>query len=36
VKRFTAAVDALVKSGYLLAPEAEDARKAAVASRIGR
>jgi hypothetical protein len=35
VKRFTAAVDALEKSGYLLRPEAEDARKAAAASRIG-
>ena len=36
VKRFTAAVDALVKSGYLLAPEAEEARKAARESQIGR
>jgi hypothetical protein len=36
VKRFTAAVDALEKTGYLLAPEAEEARKAAAASRIGR
>ena len=36
VKRFTAAVDALEKSGYLLRPEAEDARKAAVASRVGQ
>ena len=36
VKRFTAAVDSLENSGYLLAPEAEEARKAAVASRIGR
>jgi hypothetical protein len=36
VKRFTAAVDALVKSGYLLAPEAEDARRAARESKIGR
>ena len=36
VKRFTAAVDALVKSGYLLVPEAEEARKAARESQIGR
>ena len=36
VKRFTAAVDALEKSGYLLRPEAEEARQAARASRIAR
>jgi hypothetical protein len=36
VKRFTAAVDALEKTGYLLAPEAEEARKAARESGIGR
>ena len=34
VKKFTAAVDALEKTGYLLAPEAEEARQAARASRI--
>jgi hypothetical protein len=36
VKRFTAAVDALEKSGYLLQPEAEEARQAARASSIAR
>ena len=36
VKRFTGAVDALERSGYLLAPEAEQARQAARDSRIGR
>ena len=36
VKTFTAAVDALLKGGYLLPPEAADARKAAQASAIGR
>ena len=36
VKRFIAAVDALEKSGYLLRPEAEEARKAARESQIGR
>jgi hypothetical protein len=36
VKRFTVAVDALEKTGYLLAPEAVEARKAARESRIGR
>src|SRR5262245_33980870 len=36
VKQFTAAVDALERTGYLLAPEAEEARKAARDSRIGR
>ena len=36
VKQFTAAVDALEKSGYLLGPEAEEARRAARASQIGR
>jgi hypothetical protein len=36
VKKFTAAVDALERTGYLLAPEAEEARRAARDSRIGR
>ena len=36
VKQFTAAVDALEKTGYLLAPEAEEARQAARISSIGR
>jgi hypothetical protein len=36
VKRYSAAVDALVRQGYLLKPEAEAARKAAAESRIGR
>jgi hypothetical protein len=36
VKKFTAAVDALEKSGYLLPPEAAEARKAAEASGVGR
>jgi hypothetical protein len=36
VRQFTAAVDALEKSGYLLAAEAEEARKAARESGIGR
>jgi hypothetical protein len=36
VDRFTSAVDALEKSGYLLKPEADQARQAARDSRIGR
>lgn len=36
VKPFTTAVDALVESGYLLAPEAAAAKKAAQDSAIGR
>jgi hypothetical protein len=36
VTRFTAAVDALERSGYWLAAEANDARKAAEQSRVGR
>jgi hypothetical protein len=36
VSRFVAAVDALERDGYLLAPEAEAAREAARASGIGR
>ena len=36
VTRFTAAVDALERSGYWLAAEANEARKAAEQSRIGR
>ena len=36
VTRFTAAVDALERSGYWLAAEANDARKAAEQSHIGR
>jgi hypothetical protein len=36
VQRYVAAVDALVRDGYLLAPEAEQARQAARDSRIGR
>ena len=36
VDRFTAAVDALEKNGYLLKPEADQARQAARDSRIGR
>ncbi len=36
VKKFTAAVDALVRDGYLLKPEADQAKKAAEQSRIGR
>jgi hypothetical protein len=36
VDRFTNAVDALEKSGYLLKPEADQARQAARDSRIGR
>jgi Alpha/beta hydrolase domain len=36
VTRFTAAVDALERSGYWLAAEATEARKAAEQSRIGR
>lgn len=36
VERYVAAVDALEREGYLLAPEAEEARQAARNSRIGR
>jgi hypothetical protein len=36
VTRFTAAADALERSGYWLAAEANDARKAAEQSHIGR
>jgi hypothetical protein len=36
VDRFVAAVDALERDGYLLAPEAEEARRAAGESTIGR
>ncbi len=36
VKKFTAAVDALERDGYLLKPEADQARKAAEQSQIGR
>jgi hypothetical protein len=36
VDRFTMAVDALEKAGYLLEPEAEQARQAARDSRVGR
>ena len=36
VGRFTKAVDALERAGYLLKPEAEQARQAATSSRIGR
>jgi hypothetical protein len=36
VDQFTRAVDALEKAGYLLKPEADQARKAASDSRIGR
>jgi hypothetical protein len=36
VKKFTAAVDALAHDGYWLKPEADQARKAAEQSRIGR
>ncbi len=36
VGRFTKAVDALERAGYLLKPEAEQARRAATSSRIGR
>lgn len=36
VTKFVAAVDALEREGYLLAPEAADARRAAAESRIGR
>jgi Alpha/beta hydrolase domain len=36
VKKFTAAVDALERDGYWLKPEADQARKAAVDSRVGR
>ncbi|HUF75746.1 MAG TPA: alpha/beta hydrolase domain-containing protein [Longimicrobiales bacterium] len=36
VERFVQAVDALERDGYLLAPEAEEARRAAEASGIGR
>jgi len=36
VKKFNAAVDALERDGYLLKPEARDARAAAQQSRIGR
>jgi hypothetical protein len=36
VERFVRAVDTLERDGYLLAPEAAEARRAAEASRIGR
>jgi hypothetical protein len=36
VTQFSAAVNALEQAGYLLAPEAEEARRAARASQIGR
>jgi hypothetical protein len=36
VDRFNKAVDALEKSGYLLKPEADQARRAASDSHIGR
>ena len=36
VKKFTAAVDALERDGYWLKPEADQARKAAADSRVGR
>ena len=36
VKKYSAAVDALVKQGYLLKPEADAARKAAQDSMVGR
>jgi hypothetical protein len=36
VRQFTAAVDALERAGYLLPPEADDARRAAKDSQIGR
>jgi hypothetical protein len=36
VQKFTGAVDALERDGYLLPPEAEEARKAARDSRVGR
>jgi alpha/beta hydrolase family protein len=36
VDRFTKAVDALEKSGYLLKPEADQAKRAAIDSQIGR
>lgn len=36
VRRFVAAVDALERDGYLLAPEAAEARQAAAAAGIGR
>src|SRR4029077_15972950 len=36
VNQFTRAVDSLEKTGYLLKPEADQARKAASDSRIGR
>lgn len=36
VKQYSAAVDALVKQGYLLKPEADAARKAAQDAKVGR
>lgn len=36
VKKFTAAVDAIERQGYWLGPEAEEARRAAAQSSIGR
>jgi hypothetical protein len=36
VKKFTAAVDALERDGYWLKPEADQARKAAADSHVGR